>query len=371
MNTMKPQILVALAVTAIALAACGGGGSSSDAKTATDAAALGGIDKLVEAAKAEGTLNVIALPPDWANYGQIIDGFKAKYGLNVVSDQPDGSSADEITAAKNNKGTDAAPDVFDLGTAVALANLDMFAPYKVANWADIPDNLKDPNGTWVNDYAGYMSIGCDTSKVETPTTVAAMLDPKYKGMIALNGDPTQASAGFNGVMMASLANGGSADDIGPGVAFFKQLYEAGNLLPVDPNPATIKSGQTPCVIDWLYNNAAQTVALKDTMDFVVTIPEDAPPVAAFYIQAINKDAPHPAAARLWQEYLYSPEGSNGWLKGFAMPATIDAMVKNGTADTEAMKAIPSTMQAPVVLTQEQTTKAQDYLKANWTFVTIQ
>ena len=50
----------------------------------------------------------------------------------------------------------------------------------------------------------------------------------------------------------------------------------------------------------------------------------------YYFQAINKDAPHPAAARLWQEFLYSDEGQNLWLKGGARPVRADAMVKAGT-----------------------------------------
>jgi putative spermidine/putrescine transport system substrate-binding protein len=47
----------------------------------------------------------------------------------------------------------------------------------------------------------------------------------------------------------------------------------------------------------------------------------------YYVQAINKDAPHPAAARLWQEFLYSDEGQNLWLAGFARPVRQDAMVR--------------------------------------------
>ena len=210
--------------------------------------------------------------------------------------------------------------MFDLGANVALANTTLFAPYQVGAWADIPDNLKEASGLWYSDYAGFMSIGCDAAKVALPATVADLLKPEYKGMIALNGDPTKAAAGFHGVVMAALANGGSADDITAGIDFFKQLNDAGNLLPVDPTPATIASGQTPCVIDWEYNNAAQA---NDTnaaagIDWQIAIPTDAPPVASYYIQAINKDAPNPAAARLWEEFLYSADGQNGWLE--ASPA---------------------------------------------------
>ena len=104
--------------------------------------------------------------------------------------------------------------------------------------------------------------------------------------------------------MAALANGGSADDIAPGVDFFKKLTESGQPHPGRPDPATIASGQTPIVIDWTYNNGAQIAALAPKgIDLEGRHPGDAPPVAAFYNQAINKDAAHPAAARCWMEYI--------------------------------------------------------------------
>jgi putative spermidine/putrescine transport system substrate-binding protein len=165
--------------------------------------------------------------------------------------------------------------------------------------------------------------------------------------------------------MTALANGGSADDIAPGVEFFSQLKAAGNLVPVDPTPATIESGQTPVVIDWDYTNAAQTSKLAGKVDWKVVVPENAV-VGSYYVQAINKQAPHPAAARLWQEFLYSPEGQNLWLKGFARPVLADKMEADGTIDKAAFAALPPTTGEAVVLTQEQQTKVQEYLKANWT-----
>ncbi|HVH24865.1 MAG TPA: ABC transporter substrate-binding protein [Pseudonocardia sp.] len=360
---------------ALLLAACGAPAAppaapptsneaGTGATTATSAEQFGGMDKLVEAAKAEGTLNVIALPPDWANYGEMLSAFEAKYGLKIDSAQPDASSQDEINAANQLRGQDRAPDVFDLGGNVAIANTDLFAPYQVEPFGDIPANLKDPDGKWVNDYTGYMSIGYDAAKVPAPTTVEDLLKPEYQGKIALNGDPTAASAGFHGVMMAALGSGGSADDIAPGVEFFKKLKAAGNLLPVDPTPATIASGQTPVVIDWDYLNVAQTTELAGKVDWKVAVPQNAV-VGAYYVQAINKDAPHPAAARLWQEFLFSTEGQNIWLKGFARPVLADKMVTDGTIDKDAFAKLPPTVGSPVVLTQDQLTKGQDYLKANW------
>ena len=150
--------------TAFALTACAGtagSGSSGGSKTLTLAQAqaaasaddFGGMDGLVAAANKEGHLNVITLPPSWANYGQIIQGFQKKYpGIKINSENPDGSSADEVAAAKSQKGQSTAPDVFDIGTAVMDQNLDLLAPYKVASWGDIPDDFKDADGTWWYDY---------------------------------------------------------------------------------------------------------------------------------------------------------------------------------------------------------------------------
>ncbi|CAN5509645.1 extracellular solute-binding protein [soil metagenome] len=366
------RLLSALSASALvlALAACAppekeSSGEQTDsgvnAAEATSAADFGGIEGLVEAAKAEGELNVIALPPDWANYGAIIEAFSTKYGIKVNSAQPDAASQDEINAANQQKGRSTAPDVFDLGQSVALANTAMFAPYQVETFDEIPADLKDADGAWVNDYGGYMSIGFDSSKVPPVTAVNDLLQPEYQGKVALNGDPTQAGAAFSGVVMVALSQGGSADDIAPGVEFFRKLKEAGNFLPVDPTPATIESGQTPVVIDWNYLNAAET---KKLPSWQVVVPQDAA-VAGYYYQAINKDAPHPAAARLWQEFLYSDEGQNLWAEGGVRPVRADAMIASGTIDSAAAQNLPAIDGPTTILDQEQTDAASKYLAENW------
>ncbi|MBB3600929.1 putative spermidine/putrescine transport system substrate-binding protein [Mycolicibacterium sp. BK556] len=331
------------------------------AALATSSFDFGGMDGLIAAAKKEGELNVIALPPDWANYAAIIKAFSDKYGIKVNSAQPDASSQDEINAAVQQKGRSTAPDVFDLGQSVALANKSMFAPYKVATFDSIPDAMKAVDGLLVNDYGGYMSIGYDSAKVPDLSTVNDLMDPAYKGKVALNGDPTQAGAAFSGVAMVALSQGGSADDISAGVSFFERLKQAGNFLPVDPTPATIESGQTPVVIDWDYLNAAQT---KKLPSWKVFVPQGAV-LGGYYFQAINKDAPHPAAARLWQEFLYSDEGQNLYLQGGARPVRADAMVKSGTIDAAAYEKLPPVSGKPVILNQTQTDAATKYLADTW------
>jgi putative spermidine/putrescine transport system substrate-binding protein len=369
-NAPSAVVASAGAPSAGAPSAAASGGASGDAKTATSAADVGGVDAICAAGKAEGQVTLSATPPDWANYGQMFKDFTAKYGIKVQSDQQDGDSAGEIKAATDLAGTGRQPDIFDLGTAVALANTDKFAPYKVAGWADIPDANKEATGLWWSNYTGFESIAYDASLGDI-TKVADLADPKYKGKVTLNGDPLKAGSGFNGVLLAALANGGSADNIAPGVAFFKKLTESGNLIPVDPAPATIALGTTPIVIDWTYNEVPQIAVVQPKgINWKVIVPSDAPPVGAFYNSAINKDAAHPAAARCWLEYIFSDAGQNTWLKGGAMPVRLAAMQKAGTLDQAALAAVNPPTTPVTQLTPAQVTAATKVLTDTWKFISI-
>ena len=348
-----------------AASSAGGAATTTDAKTATSAAALGGMDALVAAANKEGALNVIALPPDWANYAEVIAAFQKKYpGIKLEQQNPNASSADEISAAATNAGTKAAPDVFDLGTAVTLASTDKFAPYKVAAWADIPTDSKDATGLWYNDYSGIMSVGYDASQYGELTDLAQLKDAKFKGAVALNGDPTKAGAAYNGVVFASLANGGSLDDLSKGIDYFKGIAQAGNLYKGDATPSTVQSGEVGVLFDWSYNQPGYKTAVnKQGGDWKVFIPKGAV-LGAYYNQAINKDAPHPAAARLWEEFLYSADAQNLWLKGGAKPILQEALTKAGTINKSYLANVP-TSEDPVGQTAAQVTAGGKYIAANW------
>jgi len=358
-------------VAALALlgAGCSSGSSSSsggtDWSTVTSASGGGGMSALVAAAKKEGTLNVIALPPDWANYGNIIKDFSAKYGIKVNSANPSGSSQQEVDAIKQESGTAAAPDVVDVGYSVALANTSLFTPYKVSTWSSIPASQKESTGLWYQDYGGYMSIGYDSTKFGTITSVNQLLGPKFKSAVALNGNPTLANAALNGVMMVNLAIGGTAGSIAKGVNFFHQLKQAGNFVPVMATPATIKAGTTPVVLNWDYLNTASVVG--QGANWKVFVPSNAV-LGGYYSQAINKGAPHPAAARLWEEFLYSQAASGGqnlWLAGGARPVEQTAMTSNKSIDSSAAAKLPPVSGSPVFLNGQQSTDAATYLAANW------
>ena len=381
MRSKKTLAAFAVAVTSVALAAgCssgGGSGSSSssssgsvDAAKATSLAAFGGMSSLIKAAKAEGELNVITLPANWANYGNIMKDFTAKYGIKINDANPDGSSQDEINAMEQLKGQSRAPDVLDMGTAFAIQadQKGLLAPYKVATWSNIPADSKASDATWYDDYGGFVAIGYNPAKVKVaPTSFKDLLNPMYKKQVAINGNPTQASAAFSAVYAAALANGGSLDNIQPGIDYFKKLNQVGNFVPVTAGPTTVESNQTPIVIWWDYLLASEIGS--SVKGFKVVIPSDGH-YAAYYDQAINKDAPHPAAARLWEEYLYSTTGQNLWLAGKARPIELPTLIKDGTvnaADNAALPAAPSgTVSFP---TQDQQSAAEKVVAQQWSSVT--
>ena len=274
----------------------GTAGASVNPSTATSATAFGGMSGLIQAAKKEGTLNVITLPADWANYGTIIKDFSKKYGIKINSENPDGTSADEIEAVQSEKGQSRAPDVLDIGPSFALsaAGEGLLAPYKVESWSEIPSNAKAANGDWFSDYGGYVSIGYDSKVVKTPpTSFADLLKPIYKNQVALNGNPTQAGAAFAAVYAAALAKGGSFNDILPGVQYFQKLASEGNFVPVTGGPSTVKSGQTPILIWWDYLEESEVAS--SIPGWKVVIPTDGH-YASYYDQAISATAPDPAGS---------------------------------------------------------------------------
>lgn len=369
MNTTRIIGAVALATTAaLTLGACATSetpASGVDASTATSIADFGSFEALEEAAKAEGALNVIALPRDWANYGEILDLFIERYPeITVTEAAPDASSAEEIQAAENLRGQDTAPDVFDLGLAVALQSTDYFAPYFVERWDDIPAELKHPDGLFWADYGGYMAIGYDPDAVPAPTSLEDLLGEEYRGKVAINGDPTQAGAAFAAIGLATVQNGGTLDDFSAGIDFFEQLNAVGNFVKIDPTPATVASGETPVVFDWDYLNNGYAADLDGQRNWeVVVLPGTG--YAGYYNQAINVDAPNPAAARLWMEFLYSPEVQNLWLKGGARPALEASMVANGEIDQALYAALPAAPEDTVVPTAAQSEAAAALLGERW------
>jgi putative spermidine/putrescine transport system substrate-binding protein len=302
--------------------------------------------QLVAAAKAEGNLSVIALARSWCGYGAIIDGFKAKYGINVTELNPDAGSADEIEAIKANKDNKGpqAPDTIDVGLSFGPSSkaAGLLQPYKVATWASIPANEKDPEGFWYGDYYGVLSFQINADLIsKAPTDWADLLKPEYKGAVALAGDPRASNQAIQAVYAAglSMTGGDHSKAAAAGLKFFADLNKAGNFVPVIGKTASLAQGTTPIIIAWDYNALSGRDQLKGNPKVNVVVPKTGV-VAGVYVQAISAYAPRPNAAKLWMEYLYSDEGQQGLLNGYCHPIRFNEMAPKGKFTKASLDKLP-------------------------------
>ncbi len=361
------------AAAAVGLTVLGSAGTALGATRARFAApptheTKAGLALLVKNAKKEGHLNVIALPPDWANYGELISTFQKKYGIGITSDNPNGSSAQENEAIRSLKGDSRAPDGVDVGVsfAIAGANEGLYAKYFSTNYTTIPRALKDTRGFWMGDYWGAISIGYNKSLVNNPPkTWKDLMKGEYKGKVAMNGSPLTSNSAVSGVLAATLGAGGTLSDVGPGIDYFAALKKSGIFIPVQTTPQTVASGQTPISIDWDYNNLAYIKEFP-AANWGVTIPSDGV-YGGYYAQAVNATAPHPWAARLWQEFIYSDQGQILYLKGFAHPARFNDLATRNVLPKSLLSALPSSaLYAKVKFASlAQQTKAKAKIATDW------
>jgi len=318
--------------------------------------------ELIAAAQAEGMLTTIALPHDWCNYGEVIQTFKDKYGLEVNELNPDAGSGDELEAIRVNKDNTGpqAPDVIDVGFSFgAIAKEEgLIQPYKVSTWESIPDDVKDPDGYWYGDYYGVLSfiINKDVVTGDSPKDWEELLSSEYASAVGLSGDPRTSNQAILSVLAAALSRSGSMDDVTPGLEYFAELNQAGNLVPTIANNALLARGETPVRIAWDYLGLSAADELAGNPPIEVVIPESGR-LGGVYLQAISAYAPHPNAAKLWMEFLYSDEGQQIWMEGYCHPIREQDMRDRGVIAEELLSKLPdvSGAQFPTVPQQEAAT----------------
>ncbi|HTJ58219.1 MAG TPA: ABC transporter substrate-binding protein [Devosiaceae bacterium] len=307
-----------------------------------------GLDDLYAAAKQEGQLTTIALPHDWCGYGAVIDGFKKKYpGITVNELNPDAGSGDEIQAIKANQGNTGpqAPDVIDVGLSFGPTAKEqkLIQPYKVSTWDSIPATAKDADGFWYGDYYGVLSFLVNDDIVKNvPKSWADLQKSDYANAVALAGDPRVANQAIQAVYAAGLSTDGGkggADAGTAGLQYFSKLNKAGNFVPVIGKAAPLAQGTTPIVITWDYNALAWRDGFAGNPKAEVVVPSDSV-VAGVYVQAISAYAPHPNAAKLWMEYLYSDEGQLGWLAGYCHPIRFNDLAQNNKIPADLLAKLP-------------------------------
>jgi putative spermidine/putrescine transport system substrate-binding protein len=286
---------------------------------------------------------------------------------------PDAGSGDEIEAIKANKGNKGpqAPDVIDVGLSFGpSAKKDgLLQAYKVATWNSIPNDAKDAEGYWYGDYYGVLAFQINADIVKTlPRDWEDLLKPEYKNAVALAGDPRASNQAIQGVFAAGLsAAKGDVKAAGDaGLKFFAALNKNGNFVPVIGKAASLAQGATPIIIRWDYNALADRDTLKGNPKVEVVVPKTGV-VAGVYVQAISAFAPHPNAAKLWMEHLYSDEGQLLWLKGYCHPIRFNDLVKNKKVPADLLSKLPpaASYEKAVFPTLEQQGAAKEVITKQW------
>ncbi len=348
---------------------------SSSSTTSTTAGSnvnmAGPIDMqtLITHAKKEGKLQAISIAPEWVDQKDTLAGYAAKYVPVEYQAEAELSSAKDLEVFKKSK-SHAHGDISQVGFKFGPQAMKqgLVTPYKHANWADIPDTLKDSDGNWCTAYYGTQAFVINTDIVKNePTSFKDLLTGDYKNQVGIGGDPRQSNVAFIGVYSAALAQSGSINDIQPGIDFFKQLKQKGNFTPASANLANMTKGEVAIGIMWDFAGLGYRDLLNGKPHLKVVIPSDGS-VAGPYVSIVNKTAPDPFAARLWIEYIFSDEGQLFFLKGYAHPARYRKLVDAGKVPAELSAKLPVAEQyANVKFVTDLTllSKASDTITQNW------
>jgi len=259
---------------------------------------------LIEAAKKEGAVVWYTafprrlIPPITAL-------FKKKYGLGddfkvQVTRKGSGAIAQMIDAEHmtGNSKWDV-ESMGDAATTLRFLKEGLFLKYQPPNIDHIRKVFRDPYGYRVSGQIGITSIAVSTARVPEknwPKSYLDLLDPKWKGRIALC-DPATCGPGVTYVkLLSDLYGWDYFRKLGKNQPIITKGNSAGEQL--------LLSGEADVAISPNEFSILQRIK-KGEKNLKLLYPEK----TAYYEMwlSINKDAPHPNAAKLWMEFTVSDE----------------------------------------------------------------
>ncbi len=331
--TKKTVAIALAAVMAAALTACGSGSSSTTApagseseETAAEATEAADdlnsktLDEIIEAAKAEGHVESVGMPDNWANWGLSWTGLEEEYG--ITHGDTDMSSSEELQmfATEGENGT---KDIGDVGFAFGNQAIeeDLVQPYKTSYWDSVPDWAKAEDGKWMVAYTGCTTFLTNTEQVETaPTSWQDIRDGEYKVALGpLTGANAQAA-----VIASAYAFGGDLDNLDPAFEFWTEMAEAGRINTLDIVQQNFETGEIAVGVIWSYTAIPYKTNITQ-YEMEATIPSDGS-IMSGYASIINKYAPHPNAAALAREYIFSDAGQANLASAGAIPTRTDVEI---------------------------------------------
>ena len=330
----KKTLAVALtAAMCLTLAGCGGSdkketkAAETKAGETTAVAEEGAVDlnaltldEIIEKAKAEGKVESVGMPDSWANWGLTWQDLKDEYAIDHAD--TDMSSSEELQMFKT-EGENGTKDIGDVGFAFGQQAIDedLVQGYKTSYWDSVPAWAKAEDGKWMVAYTGATTFLTNTEQVENvPTSWADIKAGDYKVALGDIGGGTAQAA----VIASAYAFGGDLNNLDPAFEFWTELAEAGRINTLDILQQNFETGEIAVGVIWSYT----AVPYKDQITqykMEATIPSDGS-IMSGYASVINKYAPHPHAAALAREWIFSDAGQANLAKAGAIPTRTDVEI---------------------------------------------
>lgn len=379
MKKFRASKFLALALTLVmvlAAAGCGGnngGGSSTPAPApsgsstpATPAAPAGDgavdlnsltLDQIIEEAKKEGQVVSVGMPDEWADWGSLWKNVTGNYGL--THNDTDMSSSEELQmfATEGKNGT---KDIGDVGYGFVgqAVSEDLVQGYKTSYWDAVPDWAKGEDGKWMVAYTGATTFLVNTDQVkDVPTSWEDIKNGDYK--VALG--PLSGGNAQGAFIASTYAFGGDMNNIQPGIDFWTEMAKAGRINTLDITQANFESGEIAVGVVWSFQGIPYS---KNISQYKMTavVPTDGA-LQNGYASVINKNAPHPHAAALTREVMFSDEGQTYLALAGAIPTRTDFKIADEHADE--ILDMSSVEKAVVITDAEAYSAACETAKTRW------
>ena len=336
---MKKLLALMLALVMLfSLSACGSSSSSAKPEDAAkdDPLYLNSLtlEEIEQKAKEGGRLDTIGMPSDWCNWGRFFEHYTELYG--IVCQDTDMSSSEQIALFEAEKDAPT-KDCGEIGqqNISKIMSKGVAQAYKPSCWDKIPDWAKDEDGYWCIPYIGVISTMTNLDVVGKEITsfhdIADDLDAGTINYKVTIGDPTTESSSQHIVLAAAYAFGGDVSNLQPGIDFFRRLAEAGALDAGNNETQRYAKGESTVLMQWDYKNIQALENLPSDMHVSIHVMKDGAIASGYLSGLINRWAPHPEAAALARELIFSEWGQLNFAAAGATPTRTDIVVPEGTA----------------------------------------
>ncbi|NDV88242.1 extracellular solute-binding protein [Aurantimonas aggregata] len=257
-------------------------------------------------------------PPEWANWGKMLDSIREDLGISIPGDNKNsGQATAQLIAERASPVADIA--YLGINAGIAAAEQGLVQPYEPARFAEIPEGLRDPEGRWWAVHQGTLGFFVNVDALAgapVPACWADLAKPEYQGLVGYL-DPTSAAVGYVSAVAVNSAMGGSLKDFTPAIEFFKSLGENDAIVAMQTSYARTVSGEIPILLDYDFNAYRAKYTEDGQYEFVLPCEGT---VSFPYVMTLVADAPHVENARKVLDYLLSDEAQIAWTEAYLRPS---------------------------------------------------